>query len=210
MVLEVAGITQQFNGRNILENCSFKLHEGEYISLVGKSGTGKTTLLNIVTGMLKPQSGTVSLDGNDIYNKMSEHKRTKLRADIIGYMNCAESLLESLTVYENIYYALRLNKKKKSETQIVKLLEQLYITNVKDSYPNQISSGEYRRACLARVLALDTKFLILDEPTSNLDDESAQLIADIILSHKEKGVLTATHDSRLMCGTNKIVISSIY
>lgn len=153
MVLEATGITQQFNGRNILENCSFKLHEGEYISLVGKSGTGKTTLLNIVTGMLKPQSGTVLLDGNDIYNKISEQKRTKLRADIIGYMNCAESLLESLTVYENIYYALRLNKKKKSETEIVKLLEQLYITNVKDSYPNQISSGEYsgqscKSACL--------------------------------------------------------------
>ncbi len=202
MILEADKISKTyFDGRLGLNECSLSVSQGEYVCIVGKSGCGKTTLLNIITGMLAPAAGNVYLDGEDIYNDLKQSKRTTLRNHKIGYLNYGNYLIENLTVYDNIIYPLLLNGRKCESNNIDMILDELEIGNIKNSYPWQISAGEYRRAGLARILALDTKMLVLDEPTSNLDDKSADIILNIISRLKEqKIIVVATHDERLMLG----------
>lgn len=199
-MIELKNVNVNFNDRNVLSNINLKIKDKNYICLIGQSGCGKTTLLNVISGMLKPTEGEVIIDSANIYDDLNEDKRTLLRNNTIGYLNYGNSLLESLTIYENVLYPLLIQGGKNDE-KIHQILSKLKIDNISNSYPNKISAGEYRRACFARVLALDTKIYLLDEPTSNLDDESAKIIIDIIKQlKKDKTIIIATHDKNLMNG----------
>jgi len=195
MKLEVENINKAFRSSNIISDMSFSINDNEYLCIVGDSGCGKTTLLNIITGMLKPDSGIIKID--DI--RVAKRRWSKIRNTTIGYLPCGNSLIESLTIYDNIKCAAKLYNK--SDYDISALLKELKIDGITKAHPSEISSGEYKRACFARVLSLDTNFLVLDEPTSNLDSNSAGLIINILnkLSSK-KGIIIATHDNRLIQG----------
>lgn len=199
-MLKINGINKTFNNKNILNDINLEANIGDYICIIGKSGCGKTTLLNIIAGMMPPTNGNVLLDNVDIFS-LSENKRTKLRTNKIGYLNCGNCLLENLTVYENLKYALLLNKLPFDKNKIKELLTKLDIYNIRNSYPSQISAGEYKRVCFGRILIMDQDILILDEPTSNLDEKSADIIIDIINEIKNKKIIIiATHDPKLMMG----------
>lgn len=202
MIVKAEQITKEFfAGRQELKECSLTVGTGEYVAVTGRSGCGKTTLLNIITGMLPPTTGTVSIDQVDIYKQLKDKNRTELRNNKIGYLNYGNCLLENLTIYENIKYPLLLNGRNCDEEEIDGILTKLEIENIRNSYPWQISAGEYRRACLGRVLALHTEILVLDEPTSNLDAKSAGIIHQMISElRRQKGIVVATHDKNLMRG----------
>ena len=202
MILRAKSVTKKFrDGRCGLEASSLKVETGEYICIVGKSGCGKTTFLNILSGMLSPTSGVVYIENKDIYKELSEEKRTLLRNSKIGYMNYGNCLMENLTVWENLIFPIKLKGYRFEKQKLEEILNKLDIAEVKNAYPWQLSAGEYRRVCLGRVLALDTDILILDEPTSNLDEKSATIIADIISElNSDKGIIVATHDKLLMKG----------
>ena len=199
--LSVKAINKQFNTvvdgetitHKVLQGVSFDCSEGDYICISGDSGCGKTTLLNIITGLLKPDFGEVLLDNKPIGD-------TSLARNIyFGYLPCGASMIDSLTVYENIELAANLYRK--SNFDINGLLERVRIRDISGAKPYEISSGEYKRALFARVIALDTPFLILDEPTSNLDKDSASIIKDIISEASEsKGIIISTHDPDLKTG----------
>lgn len=179
-MLRVENISKEFSeDRQALKESSFTVSKGEYVSIVGKSGCGKTTLLNIITGMLPPTDGHVYIDDIDIYG-LKSGKRTRLRGGKIGYLNYGNCLLENLTIYENIVYPVLINGGKCEREKALSIMERLKIKGIRNSYPWQVSSGEYRRACMGRVLALDTELVVLDEPTSNLDEKSAEIIYQII------------------------------
>jgi putative ABC transport system ATP-binding protein len=200
-MLEVKNINKKFNDRLILDNISLSVKNKDYICAVGKSGCGKTTFLNIIAGMMEPSEGEVVLNNVNIYKDLKENKRTLLRGGEIGYLNYGNCLLENLTVYENIKYTLLLNKLPFNKEDVKNILKKLEIFNVRNSYPAQISAGEYRRVCFGRILAMNPKLLILDEPTSNLDEKSANIIIGIIEElKKEKTIIIATHDKELMTG----------
>lgn len=195
-VITVKNIEKHF-GRNGLSNTSFGLKQGDYLCITGGSGCGKTTLLNIISGMLKADKGEVILNGKDIYSSMDERSRTKLRNKKIGYMMQGNTLIPELDIISNIRCPLELNGIKVKKERILEIAEKLKITNVLRSYPSEISGGEYRRVLLARTLIMEPEILIADEPTSNLDEKSAETVREIFdeyISDKEHILIISTHD----------------
>ena len=199
MILEAHNISKTF-GQNGLSPVNISVSDGQFICVTGESGCGKTTLLNVLSGMLRPNSGHVKIDGKNIYENMSEHERTLLRNGTVGYMAQGNSLIPELTVWHNITCPLELYNKKYDKKQILELTEKLGIDNVLDSYPSDISGGEYRRALLSRVIMSDAKLLLVDEPTSNLDEKSAHMVREILYEEykKGKGLLIVTHDRDIL------------
>lgn len=196
MNLRVDNISKKF-GKNGLKETGFLLEQGDYLCITGQSGCGKTTLLNIVSGMLYPDTGDVYLDDKSIFNDMKEKERTQLRNHTIGYMMQGNSLIPDLTVWQNIVCPIELTGKRADKTEVEKLLERLGIDNICESYPSEISGGEYRRVLLARILMLDTGILLVDEPTSNLDEKSAVIVREVLNEiHVKKGtsLIVVTHD----------------
>lgn len=193
MVISVDNICKTFGTHKVLTDVSFDIDDsrGEYVYLHGDSGSGKTTLLNIIAGMFNPDMGNVYLDGKDI--STIKNYRNKF----ISYVPCGNCLIESLTVRENILLVAG----DQSTDYLFDTLDRLHVTDTQDSYPRKLSSGEYKRVCLARSIVANTPFLLLDEPTSNLDRDSADIIVSIISELKKtKGIILATHDDRLMRG----------
>ncbi|MBQ3665088.1 MAG: ATP-binding cassette domain-containing protein [Lachnospiraceae bacterium] len=196
MNLKVDNISKKF-GNNGLKEIGFLLQQGDFLCITGQSGCGKTTLLNIVSGMLTPDTGDVYINEKNIYYDMKEKERTQLRNQTIGYMMQGNSLIPDLTVWQNIICPVELVGKKVNQKEVKKLVKKLGIDNVCESFPSDISGGEYRRVLLARVMMLNTEILLVDEPTSNLDENSAKIVREVLYEmHKEKGVsiIVVTHD----------------
>lgn len=199
MILEAHNISKSF-GKNGLPPVDITLSDGKFICVTGESGCGKTTLLNILSGMLSPDSGHVKIDGKNVYESMSEHERTLLRNGTLGYMAQGNSLIPELTVWQNIVCPLELYGRKYDKKHVFELTQKLGIDNVIDSYPSDISGGEYRRVLLARVIMSDAKLLLVDEPTSNLDEKSADIVRGILYEEYKngKGLLIVTHDKDIL------------
>ena len=223
MRLELKSIKKEFVSRsgcryNCLEDLNMVIESGEFHLLYGASGSGKTTLLNIMAGMLHPTSGQVLLDGREIQNA-KERELALLRRRRFGYAMQSASLLSSLTVYENIALpltffvgtespakAMQVTKPQATEekatmqieTQIESQLRKAGLWKVKDSYPAELSGGEYRRCTILRAFITGPDFLLADEPTANLDDRNAEIIIEMLEELRKQGaaVVVATHDKR--------------
>ncbi|MBP0977102.1 MAG: ABC transporter ATP-binding protein [Oscillospiraceae bacterium] len=204
-MIEGKNITKLF-GKNGLKSTDITVKKGEMTALAGASGCGKSTLLNILTGMLKPDSGSVLINGTDI-SKLSEKERTALRGGVIGYMMQKNALLPELTVWQNILFPAYSTKKKPDKKRAEEIAERLSLTSLLGSYPSQISGGEYRRVMLARVLVTEPEIIIADEPTSNLDRESAEIVRDMLKEVNSSGttVLAASHDPMLLESADRVI-----
>ena len=199
MTLNAENISKKF-GQNGLAPVSLSISENQFHVVIGESGCGKTTLLNILTGMLSPDSGSVTIDGKNIFTDMKESERTLLRHEKISYMTQGITLIPELTVWQNIICPLELSERKANEKDVNALAKKLGIVNILDSFPSEISGREYRRVLLARCILPDAKLLLVDEPTSNLDEESAAIVREILFEEyqKGKGLLIVTHDRELL------------
>ncbi len=203
MRLELKDVKKDFVSRSgsyhkCIENMNIVVDSGEFHLLYGASGSGKTTLLNIMTGMLRPSEGQVLLDGQEIQN-MKEQELAALRREKFGYAMQSASLLSALTVYENIALPLTLSSKGKVD-EVEEQLKRAGLLMVRDSYPAELSGGEYRRCTILRALISKPDFLFADEPTSNLDDRNAEIVIEMLSRVREQGtaVVVATHDKRFL------------
>ena len=184
---------------NVLQEISLELSEGQSIGIIGSSGCGKTTLLQILAGLETPSSGSVYFNETNL----SENKKTKfaqLRPSLFGFVYQFHYLLEDLTLFENCELSFQILKSKNhsaNHASIMAIFEELGIDHLKDSYPFTLSGGERQRAAIARAIAHKPTFLLMDEPTGNLDNDNAAIIQALTINLSKKlnmGIIVATHD----------------
>lgn len=175
-----------YKKRKVVNDASVQVSKGEIVGLLGPNGAGKTTTFYMITGMIKPNSGKVYLDDRDI-TKIPMYQRARLG---IGYLPQEASIFRRLTVEENILAVLemtKLNAKERKE-KCEKLLEELSITRIRKSIGFQLSGGERRRTEIARALATDPSFILLDEPFAGVDPIAVEDIMNIVANLKNRGI----------------------
>lgn len=190
--LKVDSLTKKFGERTVLDNISFEVKSGEFLSVLGSSGCGKTTLLRILIGLLEPTSGSIYLDGKDITKASPSNRKMG-----IVFQNYA--LFENMTVRQNIEYSLKINKelKEKSGEITERLMEQVGLTEYADKKPGKLSGGQQQRVAIARTLALNPEIILFDEPMSALDvDTRLALRSELKNIQKQFGstMIYITHD----------------
>lgn len=190
------------NSVKALKNISMKIEDGDQIAIVGKSGSGKSTLLNILGGMDMPSEGVVRIDGEEL--PVKESKRAKYRREKLGFVFQFFYLIPSLSVYDNICLPLHLNHISFQKNKIVELAEQLEISDKLSKYPWELSGGQQQRVSIARAIVHEPRIILADEPTGNLDSETAIDVIKLLLRYSRKNgssLLLVTHDREIasMC-----------
>lgn len=190
--LEVHNINKQYDGKKILNNISFNVEEGEFLSILGESGCGKTTLLRILIGLEKADSGEILKDGENIVNNTPSN-----RGMGIIFQNYA--LFPNMTVLENVEYALKNNPKTKADSRTIAMntLEMIGMTDQINKKPSQLSGGQQQRVAIARTLATNPSIVLLDEPISALDVANKEIMKKELKEIQKKfhsTMIYITHD----------------
>lgn len=193
-----------------LKTSNLTIEKGEFVAVIGKSGSGKSTLLRILGSMDTPDGGCVLIDGQDIF-KMKDKELSRFRRQKIGYIYQDYSLLPEFTAYENVVMPLVLDGKTPDKEEVEALLKQLEIEPCKDKFPWQMSGGEQQRVAIARALITHPAVIFADEPTGNLDAESAKNVADMLSmasSMYEQTIIMVTHDKQMAEQADRIITIS--
>jgi putative ABC transport system ATP-binding protein len=201
-VLKLRGVTKSYGGargRMILRDVSLDVGRGEFIAIMGESGVGKSTLLNVIAGLDTPDHGSVALDGTDL-TALSETARTLQRRDSIGFVFQAFHLLPHLTVARNVRLPLDLAgiAPDEADRRCAAMLEAIGLASAAADYPRTLSGGEAQRVAIARALVHEPALVLADEPTGNLDPESAADVLELLRSEiKRRGAagVLVTHSA---------------
>src|SRR5260221_5819930 len=201
-------VSKNFGNIKALNDVSFNVEKGEFVFVVGASGSGKTTILRLLLGEFKPTSGSIIFDGVDISN-IKKSEVPKLRQSI-GVVFQDFKLLREKTVGENIEVALAIKKIDKSEWQTRKgqVLKLVGLSNRSELFPAQLSGGELQRVAVARAMVTDPKIIFADEPTGNLDWETGEVIMDLLekINKSGKTIIVTSHNLELIKKMKKRVI----
>ena len=182
----------------VLQNFTLSIPEGEFLALMGPSGWGKTTLMNLIAGIDKPTSGTVTVAGTNI-GALNESQLAAWRSQHIGFIFQFYNLLPVLTAFENVELPLLLTKlsKKERKEHVETALSVVGLQDRMDHYPKQLSGGQEQRVAIARAIVTDPTVIIADEPTGDLDKKSADDILDLLVRLNrefKKTIVMVTHD----------------
>ncbi len=186
-----------------LKGLSFNIEPASFVSFVGPSGSGKTTLLNLIGCLDKPTSGKLTVAGTDVLH-LDRKQSASFRGNNIGFIFQDFNLIPVLTVYENIEYPLLMVQKvsvQERKNRIMNLLKGVGMTDQKNKYPDQISGGQKQRVAVARALVTNPKLVLADEPTANLDHETAYLVIELMKKMRDEFKTTfifSTHDQKIV------------
>ncbi|MCL1918503.1 MAG: ABC transporter ATP-binding protein [Peptococcaceae bacterium] len=209
-MISVKGVSKIFgesaaNKMYALKDIDLTINAGEFVVVLGHSGAGKTTLINILSALDTPTMGTVEYDGLNI-TKLKGGKLTKFRKENVGFIFQQFYLVPVLTAYENIEIAANMSKATKH--QIHELLARMHLTHKANDYPFQLSGGEQQRVAVARALAKKPQVLFCDEPTGALDEENGRIVMSLINGmNKQYGltVVIVTHNPMLGSMADRII-----
>ena len=194
----------------ILRDVNLELAPGEYIAIMGESGTGKSTLLNLIAGLDVPDGGSIEFGGKNL-RSLEEDERTRLRREKMGFVFQAFHLLPYLTVSQNVSLPLALNGRGAERQRIFELLRALSLHGFENRYPSELSGGEMQRVAIARALVHRPKLVLADEPTGNLDERSARdmlaLLREQIATNEAAGILV-THSAIAAATAERVYVMS--
>jgi len=183
--------------RQVLNECNLTMSKGEFTAIIGKSGTGKSTLLNLISGIDQADKGTIYL-GDQILTDMDEHRRTLFRRHEIGFIFQFFNLIPTLSVLENVTLPLELAgfSRTEAQNQASQLLNEVGLGDRLDTFPDRLSGGEQQRVAIARALVHDPILVLADEPTGNLDQETGEQVLqllDKLTRQVGKNLIMVTH-----------------
>ncbi|MGP1308657.1 MAG: ABC transporter ATP-binding protein [Phycisphaerales bacterium] len=203
-LIECDSLTKQYRkGDTIitpLESLDLSIERGEFLALMGPSGSGKTTLLNLIAGIDRPTSGSIVVDGLDIAT-LSRSQLASWRSENVGYVFQLYNLVPVLTAYENVELPLLLHpmSRRQRHERVAAALDLVGIADRHDHYPRQLSGGQEQRVAIARAIVADPRIIVADEPTGDLDGESALAIMRLLrrlADELHKTLIMVTHDPK--------------
>jgi len=177
-VLRLENVTKRFGARVVLNSVSLELAAGEYVAVIGDSGIGKSTLLNVIAGLEPVDAGAVFFDGAEV-SRMSDEAQTFLRRDKLGFVFQAFHILPHLTVIQNVGLPLLLREEKEIHVKSGNALASVGLGDRGDSLPRELSGGELQRVAIARALVGNPRLVLADEPTGNLDPDNARQVLSL-------------------------------
>ena len=194
MILRSENLVKKYKNRTVANNVSVQVQQGEIVGLLGPNGAGKTTSFYMIVGMVKPNSGKIYLDDKDITSEPM-YKRAQLG---VGYLPQEASVFRKLSIEDNLRAVLQMTNKTKAEQEhkVESLLDEFALHHVRKNLGDQLSGGERRRTEIARALATDPKFILLDEPFAGVDPIAVEDIQSVVRKLKEKniGILITDHN----------------
>ena len=199
-IIKTENLSKSFKrGSNTLfavKNVNFTLEEGDFVNIIGRSGSGKSTFLNLLSGLLKPTEGKIFAKGKDM-SDFSDREISKYRNEVIGFVPQSLGTLPNLNVLENVSLPYYLFKRDDSAYEkAAMLLDEMGVLHLKDDFPKNLSGGELKRVLIARSMINSPELLILDEPTSDLDKNTTMEIMDLLKKINSKGtaLIIVTHE----------------
>ena len=206
-IIELKNISKIYRAGEVdvpaLKDITVDINKGTFVSFIGPSGSGKTTLLNLIGALDTPTSGILKVDGVET-GRLSTKKRAIFRGENIGFIFQDFNLISVLTVYENVEYPLLMVKEtpKEKRVKIVNaLLEKTGMLDQKDKYPSQLSGGQKQRVAVARALTTSPRIVLADEPTANLDHDTAFMVISLMKKMRDESGVTfifSTHDPKIV------------
>lgn len=203
-LLKTVGLKKEFERKNgrvtVVNSVDFSIREGELVYLVGRSGSGKTTFLNLVAGILNPTEGEIYIENQSLKDQ-SDDEKSAIRNSFLGFVPQSIGTMPNLTVLDNVRLPFFfMNREGDGTERAAMLLDMLGVLHLKDEYCNRLSGGELKRVMIARALMNDAKLLIADEPTADLDSKTTEALMDTLVKLNKEGVamLIVTHESDIL------------
>lgn len=207
IILEVTKMEKSYHNVDILKEINFQMKKGEFVAVMGSSGSGKTTFLNCISAMEKFEKGTVRFDGDNV-SEFNEKEFAAFRRDKLGFIFQEYNLLDTLTIRENIILPLTLGKKKEFVQKVEKLAELFQIEHILDKLPAKVSGGERQRCACVRALIKEPSIILADEPTGALDQNASRILMRSLCKMNDEfgtSILMVTHDSFSASYTDRVV-----
>jgi putative ABC transport system ATP-binding protein len=205
-MLELVDLCKSYGGRPVLSGLSYRFEPGEFVAIMGESGVGKSTLLNIVAGLDAPDSGQVLVDGTPM-SALDDDAATKLRRARMGFIFQAFHVLPHLTLLQNVALPLLLNREPPARASA--MLAAVGLGGRDDDFPRQLSGGELQRVAIARALVHRPALLLADEPTGNLDPETADAILHLLRAETRAsgaGTIMVTHSHAAAAMADRVLV----
>jgi len=206
-MLKSESIIFTYDGMTKFSFPDIQLEKGESLLVLGDSGVGKTTFIQILAGLLKSKSGKIKLE-NTNYNELSSKEMDQFRGKYIGMIFQKPHFVRNLNILDNLLLSLYLSEKKQDKRRVIELLEEIGLGNKLESMPNELSQGEQQRAAIALAVIKKPDLILADEPTSSLDDTNCQKIITLLKEQAAKTkskLIIITHDNRIKNQFNKSI-----